>query len=192
MSVFFAKKTKKKKGFPSFLRIIKQKKSGKAGFPLNTVREKIEQSEKQILSPLAVLACESRGRETLEPESDVLAGFCTSQGLDNGTLTTGTDGFAVFSGLCIDTQLGEVMYRITETATKNGYSLLAGYAFEGSLSEESEIEVSFTVVNQPNYKMPATGGEGFVPMIIGLALAGLVGAIGFVVIARKVRRKNGN
>ena len=127
-----------------------------------------------------------------EPESDVLAGFCTSQGLDNGTLTTGTDGFAVFSGLCIDTQLGEVMYRITETATKNGYSLLAGYAFEGSLSEESEIEVSFTVVNQPNYKMPATGGEGFVPMIIGLALAGLVGAIGFVVIARKVRRKNGN
>ena len=127
-----------------------------------------------------------------EPESDVLAGFCTSQGLDNGTLTTGTDGFAVFSGLCIDTQLGEVMYRITETATKNGYSLLAGYAFEGSLSEESEIEVSFTVVNQPNYKMPATGGEGFVPMIIGLALAGLVGAIGFVVIRRKARRKNGN
>ena len=127
-----------------------------------------------------------------EPESDVLAGFCTSQGLDNGTLTTGTDGFAVFSGLCIDTQLGEVMYRITETATKNGYSLLAGYAFEGSLSEESEIEVSFTVVNQPNYKMPATGGEGFVPMIIGLALAGLVGAIGFVVIRRKVRRADGN
>ena len=127
-----------------------------------------------------------------EPESDVLAGFCTSQGLDNGTLTTGTDGFAVFSGLCIDTQLGEVMYRITETATKNGYSLLPGYAFEGSLSEDSEIEISFTVVNQPNYKMPATGGEGFVPMIIGLALAGLVGAIGFVVIRRKARRKNGN
>jgi dGTPase len=57
------------------LRIIKQKKSGKAGFPLNTVREKIEQSEKQILSPLAVLACESRGRETPEPESDVRTCF---------------------------------------------------------------------------------------------------------------------
>ena len=159
-------------------------KTDEAGRPLPGVTFLLEASVDggQIWSPICYR----------EPESDVLAGFCTSQGLDNGTLTTGPDGFAVFSGLCIDTQLGEVMYRITETATKNGYSLLAGYAFEGSLSEESEIEVSFTVVNQPNYKMPATGGEGFVPMIIGLALAGLVGAIGFVVIRRKVRRADGN
>ena len=88
--------------------------------------------------------------------------------------------------------MGEVMYRVTETATKNGYSLLQGYAFEGSLSEDSEIEVSFTVVNQPNFKIPATGGEGFTPLIIGLALVGLVGAIAFIVIRRKVRREDGD
>ena len=127
-----------------------------------------------------------------EPESDVLAGYCTSQGLDSGTLTTASDGYAMFSGLCIDTQMGEIMYRVTETATKNGYSLLPGYAFEGSLSEDSEIEISFTVVNQPNFKMPATGGEGFTPLIIGLALVGLVGAIAFIVIRRKVRREDEN
>ena len=39
---------------------------------------------------------------------------------------------------------------------------------------------------------PKTLTGAAVPVIIGLALAGLVGAIGFVVIARKVRRKNGN
>ena len=127
-----------------------------------------------------------------EPESDVLAGYCTSQGLDSGSLTTASDGYAVFSGLCIDTQMGEVMYRVTETATKSGYSLLPGYAFEGSLSEDSEIEISFTVVNQPDFKLPATGGEGFTPLIIGLALVGLVGAITFIVIRRKVRREDEN
>ena len=50
---------------------------------------------------------------------------------------------------------------MTEIETKNGYSLLPGYAFEGSLSEDAETEVSFTVVNQPEFKMPATGGSGF-------------------------------
>jgi 1,4-dihydroxy-2-naphthoate octaprenyltransferase len=39
---------------------------------------------------------------------------------------------------------------------------------------------------------PKTLTGAAVPVIIGLALAGLVGAIGFVVIRRKARRKNGN
>ena len=127
-----------------------------------------------------------------EAGSDVLAGYCTSQGLAAGSLTTASDGYAVFSGLCIDTQMGEVKYRITETATRNGYSLLLGYAFEGSLSEESEIEVSFTVVNQPVFKIPATGSDGFTSMIIGLVLVGLVGAIALIVIRRKARRDDGD
>lgn len=40
--------------------------------------------------------------------------------------------------------------------------------------------------------MPETGGEGFTPLIIGLALVGLVGAIAFIVIRRKVRREDEN
>ena len=111
-----------------------------------------------------------------EETDDVRAGYCTSEGLDRGRLVTGEDGYAVFTGLCIDTQLGEVLYRVTETATKNGYSLLPGYAFNDSLSENTEIEVSFTVVNQPEFKMPATGGSGFTGMVIALAFVGLAAA----------------
>lgn len=111
-----------------------------------------------------------------EETDDVRAGCCTSEGLDQGSLVTGEDGYAVFTGLCIDTQLGEVLYRVTETATKNGYSLLPGYAFNDSLSENTDIEVSFTVVNQPEFKMPATGGSGFTGMMIAVAFAGLAAA----------------
>lgn len=111
-----------------------------------------------------------------EATDDICAGYCTSEGLDQGRLVTGVDGYAVFTGLCIDTQLGEVLYRVTETATKNGYSLLPGYAFNDSLSENTDIEVSFTVVNQPEFKMPATGGSGFIGTAIAVALAGIAAA----------------
>ena len=74
-------------------------------------------------------------------------------------------------------QLGEVLYRVTEIETKNGYSLLPGYAFEGSLSEDSEIEVSFTVVNQPEFKMPATGGGGFNYLMLAFPLLGATLAV---------------
>lgn len=121
-----------------------------------------------------------------DAKDDVLAGYCTSDGLNQGKLVTGDDGHAVFTGLCIDTQLGEVRYRVTETATKNGYNLLPDCAFDGSLSEDEEIEVSFTVVNQPEFKMPATGGGGFIGTAIAVALAGIAaGAMLFVMIKRR-------
>lgn len=110
--------------------------------------------------------------EYREASAPVEAGYCTSAGLNSGKLTTGADGYAVYTGLCIDTQLGEILYRVTEIETKNGYSLLPGYAFEGSLSEDSEIEVSFTVVNQPTYKMPATGGIGFNALVFAVPALG--------------------
>ena len=122
-----------------------------------------------------------------EETDDVRAGYCTSEGLDQGRLVTGEDGYAVFTGLCIDTQLGEVLYRVTETATKNGYSLFPGYAFNDSLSENTDIEVSFTVVNQPEFKMPATGGSGFTGMVIALALAGLA-ATAMLLMMRKRKK----
>lgn len=122
-----------------------------------------------------------------EASDDVRAGYCTSEGLDQGRLVTGEDGYTVFTGLCIDTQLGEVLYRVTETATKNGYSLLPGYAFNDSLSENTDIEVSFTVVNQPEFKMPATGGNGFTGMGIAIAFAGIASAA--MLLMMKKRRK---
>ena len=116
----------------------------------------------------------------------VEAGYCTSAGLNSGKLTTGADGYAVYTGLCIDTQLGAVRYRVTEVETKSGYSLLIGYAFEGTLSEASETEVSFTVVNQPTYKMPSTGGRGFNGLAFVIIL-GCTAATALFVLARKKR-----
>ena len=126
--------------------------------------------------------------ETWEPiqlrneEDDVQAGYCTSEGLEDSKLTTGEDGMAVFSGLCVDSQLGEIRYRITEVATVPGYSLLPDYAFEGTLSEQSETDVSFTVVNQPEFAMPSTGGHGF-HLIAGI-VAFLSLALGAVFLLR--------
>ena len=118
--------------------------------------------------------------ETWEPirlrseDDPVEAGCCTGDGLEDGKLTTDEDGIAVFSGLCIDTQMGEVYYRITEVSTVPGYSLLSDYAFEGTLSEESEIDVSLTVVNLPEFTMPSTGGNGFTAVAVILLLSGLL------------------
>ena len=113
-----------------------------------------------------------------DTESDVAAGYCTSDGLDEGKLITDEDGIAAYTGLYIDTQIGEVQYRITEIATKNGYMLLPGYAFKGTLSEKEEIDVSFTVVNQPEFKMPATGGTGYTALIaIAAAILTAAGAV---------------
>lgn len=121
-------------------------------------------------------------------DDDVQAGFCTGEGLEDGRLTTGEDGVAVFSGLCTDTQLGEVFYRITEVSTKPGYSLLSGYAFEGTLSEETELDVSLTVVNLPEFAMPSTGGRGFTALTVALLLFGFM--FGGVFLLHK--RKRGN
>jgi len=88
-------------------------------------------------------------------------------------LTTGADGYATFTGLCPDTQVGDILYRITEVSTKPGYSLLTGYAFEGALSEQSDLDVSFTVVNQPEFTLPSTGGSGFTVLSALAAVLGI-------------------
>ena len=121
-----------------------------------------------------------------ESGSGVTAGSCTSMGLGGGRLVTGEDGIAVFTGLCIDTQLGQVRYRVTEVSTVPGYRLLAGYAFEGSLSEQEQTDVSFAVVNQPEFTLPATGGRGFTALM-AIAAAVLTAAGAVLVIYRKTQ-----
>ena len=61
----------------------------------------------------------------------------------------------------METDEGLVLYRLTETATRPGYSLLSAPAYEGALPEEEEYVVSFTVVNMLEYQLPMTGGVGF-------------------------------
>ena len=123
-----------------------------------------------------------------EDGSFVKAGYCTSAGLQDGMLVTDADGNAVFSGLCISTQIGKVMYRVTEVETLQGYQLLTDYAYTGELAPDETIDVSFTVVNAHTYVLPATGGMGYwPPAVIAVVFAG--GAGGCAVVLRKKRRK---
>lgn len=123
-----------------------------------------------------------------ETDSAVIAGGCTSESLNNGRLTTGSDGKAEYTGLCIDTQLGKVLYRLTEVTTKPGYNLLTEPAFEGSLTLDGQTEVALTIVNTPTFKIPATGGGGFAATVAAMSIAGAVLAILLYALTGKKRK----
>ncbi len=111
----------------------------------------------------------------------VTLGGCTSFGLTNGQLVSGTDGKAVFTGLRAD---GSTIYRVTETRAPQGYSLMAEPLYVGTLPvavSDANIADSETVdgtvytyslyitaTDNPIYRLPETGGHGFRLFPIGL------------------------
>lgn len=113
----------------------------------------------------------------------VKLGGCTSFGLTNGQLVSGTDGKAVFTGLRAD---GSTIYRVTETRAPQGYSLMADPLYVGTLPvavSDANIADSETVdgtvytyslyitaTDSPIYRLPETGGHGFRLFPIGLFL----------------------
>ena len=124
----------------------------------------------------------SRGE--IEP---MTPGSCTSAGLKNGKLVTGSDGLAAFTGLCVETDSGPILYRLTETATRPGYSLLAGPAFDGPLPEGEVHDVTLTAVNMPEFQMPMTGGRGFGFTTVGVFVS-LLSATALLFLLWKKRR----
>lgn len=104
-------------------------------------------------------------------------GGCTSESLKEGRLVSGADGIVVFDGLHPALQ-----YRLTETATKNGYQLLAGYAYQGKLPMDRDLTVSIRVVNAEKFTLPNTGSQSLVlmPMSVLLCLSLCAGAILFL------------
>jgi hypothetical protein len=128
---------------------------------------------------------------TSRNESDpITTGACTSAGLNNGKLITGNDGLAVFAGLCVETDAGPILYRLTETATKPGYSLLVTSAYEGPLPEDEEYVVTLTVVNMPEYQLPMTGGKGLAISGAGVALALAAAAALLYLLRKKGKQRN--
>lgn len=122
-----------------------------------------------------------------EETSSITPGGCTSAGLSDGKLITGSDGLAAFTGLCLETDSGPVFYRLTETATKPGYGLLAGPAYEGPLPEGETHDVTLTAVNMPEFQMPMTGGRGFTGTAVSTLVA-LTAAAALVCLLRKKRK----
>ena len=128
---------------------------------------------------------------TSRGESDpVTTGACTSAGLNNGKLITGNDGLAIFAGLCVETDAGPILYRLTETATKPGYSLLVTSAYEGPLPEDEEYVVTLNVVNMPEYQLPMTGGKGLAISGAGVALALAAAAALLYLLRKKGKQRN--
>lgn len=121
-----------------------------------------------------------------EESSAVTEGGCTSDNLEDGTLTTGDDGIVCFAGLC---RSDTIKYRLTETETAAGYELLASPAFEDYLPANGEADISLTVVNASAFTMPATGGTGFIGQAVGLGLAATALAALFIT-TRKKKNKN--
>ncbi len=102
---------------------------------------------------------------TFTDSSYVTEGTCTTPGLNNGMLTSDEAGKVTFSGLH-----PERLYRLTEIAAPDGYQLLAGPAYEGGLSMESQLLVTITVVNFPVFELPKTGSNA----LLFMQLAGIV------------------
>ena len=118
-----------------------------------------------------------------ESGNNVVFGGCTSPGLTDGLLTTGSDGLAVFTGLRAD---GEILYRVTETAAPPGYSLLADPLYVGTLPvtvsdpnvADSETvdgtsytySLYITATDNPIFRLPEAGSSELTLLPFGLLL----------------------
>ena len=105
-----------------------------------------------------------------EESSKFMPGGCTTPGLSNGSLTTGADGSVTFTGLAISTEKRHIQYRLTETATQPGYTLMTEPIFVGELPQDGNRDISFTAVNSGSFFMPHTGSDGFIAVPFGVTL----------------------
>ena len=110
-----------------------------------------------------------------EDDTVITPGTCTSKDLKNGRLLTNADGIAVFEGLRVYTADGNlILYRVTETKTLNGSTLMPGPIWEGDLLTEKEgdgqFEVVLGVANSPILELPETGSKSLVLMPLSILL----------------------
>ena len=121
-----------------------------------------------------------------ENDGNVTCGGCTSPGLTKGELVSDSGGIAVFTGLRADSK---TLYRLTETKAPEGYSVVAGSLYVGTLPVEvddpnttdsehfGEKTYTYTIYNTvtdcPMFRLPETGGSGFyyLPIIMLLTAA---------------------
>ena len=113
--------------------------------------------------------------EARAEDSKPSIGGCTSAVVD-GALETDENGVATFNGLQVDNQTVTITYRLTETGTKSGNTLLAAPLFIGSLPQVLDdgtetVDVVVTAVNNQSFTLPSSGGNGMTSVPIGIALA---------------------
>lgn len=128
--------------------------------------------------------------EARAEDSKPSIGGCTSAVVD-GALITDENGVTTFNGLQVDNQTVTILYRLTETGTKSGNTLLAAPLFIGSLPQVLDdgtetVDVVVTAVNNQSFTLPSSGGNGMMSVPLGIALA-LISASCILMLTRKKR-----
>ena len=128
--------------------------------------------------------------EARAEDSKPSIGGCTSAVVD-GALETDENGVATFNGLQVDNQTVTILYRLTETGTKSGNTLLAAPLFIGSLPQVLDdgtetVDVVVTAVNNQSFTLPSSGGNGMMGVPVGIALV-LISASCILMLTRKKR-----
>ena len=88
---------------------------------------------------------------------------------ERGKITTDKTGIAKWSDLKTGAQ-----YRVTETKSPAGYTLLTEPLFTGTLDSRNR-DVTITACNNAGFALPFTGGTGFTIYILFAALALMAG-----------------
>lgn len=128
--------------------------------------------------------------EARAEDSKPSIGGCTSAVVD-GALVTDENGATTFNGLQVDNQTVTILYRLTETGTKSGNTLLAAPLFIGSLPQVLDdgtetVDVVVTAVNNQSFTLPSSGGNGMMGVPVGIALV-LISASCILMPTRKKR-----
>lgn len=128
--------------------------------------------------------------EARAEDSKPSIGGCTSAVVD-GALVTDENGVTTFNGLQVNNQTVTILYRLTETGTKSGSTLLAAPLFVGSLPQVLDdgtetVDVVVTAVNNQSFTLPSSGGNGMMGVPVGIALA-LISASCILMLTRKKR-----
>ena len=108
-------------------------------------------------------------------------GTSSTPNIVDGALTTDAGGKIRFEGLRINSQTGNVKYRLTEVATTNGSTLLVGTAFDGYLPQNDAVDIQIQATNGAAFELPTSGStELAVVQLIGAALI-VLALIGYAV-----------
>ena len=77
-------------------------------------------------------------------------------------------------------------YRLTETKAPEGYSILKDSVFEGLISKAEDL--TFTVVNNPIFKLPPTGGNANFYIPVSITAAGIFLCVSILIIKKQVKK----
>ena len=112
----------------------------------------------------------------------VTSAECSSAGLANGRLITGSDGIAKFENL---PAIPTMRYRLTETKAPEGSSLLADSLYDGTLPLTGDYSLSLTAVDGRLLVLPATGEKGMITATISIAMFFLIAGGTVLLLSRK-------